>query len=248
MWYNRSCHSHAGTRLCFSSKSRLSVPRSHDCDKREKQQVGGSLIRGTMKQCSRCDKIKPLSEFKKNKSRKNGIDSWCKECHRASCRKYIEINRETIREKARKWRKDNGEKKREYDRRWNEANQEKERERKRKWVEDNREKVRAINREYGRSHPDKVLARITNRRARKNGNGGRITASDRRWLMEFYEHTCLCCGRREPEIQLELDHVVPLAIGGHNAIENAQPLCKMCNSSKGTKHIDYRPMWEGRLF
>jgi hypothetical protein len=48
MWYNSSCHSHAGARFVFSSNSRLSVSRSHDCDKHEKQQVGGSLIRGTM--------------------------------------------------------------------------------------------------------------------------------------------------------------------------------------------------------
>ena len=31
-----------------------------------------------------------------------------------------------------------------------------------------------------------------------------------------------------------------MTMGGKNVIENAQPLCKPCNSSKGTKYVDYR--------
>lgn len=39
---------------------------------------------------------------------------------------------------------------------------------------------------------------------------------------------------------LTLDHVLPIAVGGSNTIDNAQPLCAMCNSIKGVQHIDYR--------
>jgi 5-methylcytosine-specific restriction endonuclease McrA len=48
----------------------------------------------------------------------------------------------------------------------------------------------------------------------------------------------LCCGR--PDVKLTQDHVVPLARGGSNLIDNIQPLCASCNSSKGTQTIDYR--------
>lgn len=65
-------------RFCFSTKSRLSVRVSHDCGKREKQQVGGFLIRGKMKICTKCHIEKPLSEFYKKD--KKHLKSYCKSC------------------------------------------------------------------------------------------------------------------------------------------------------------------------
>jgi hypothetical protein len=50
MWYNHSCHSPVESAFLFLSNSRLSVRVPQDCDKLEKRQVGGSLIRGTMKE------------------------------------------------------------------------------------------------------------------------------------------------------------------------------------------------------
>lgn len=60
-------------------------------------------------------------------------------------------------------------------------------------------------------------------------------------LVNQYDHTCLCCGRREPDIKLTVDHVIPISLGGSNSIDNIQPLCQSCNSKKRAKHIDFRP-------
>lgn len=35
-------------------------------------------------------------------------------------------------------------------------------------------------------------------------------------------------------------HVIPLAKGGENTVENMQPLCRNCNSAKGVDNADYR--------
>ena len=52
-----------------------------------------------------------------------------------------------------------------------------------------------------------------------------------------YGKVCLCCGSDK---NISLDHVIPVVSGGQNEINNMQPLCKSCNSRKGTQTIDYR--------
>lgn len=56
-------------------------------------------------------------------------------------------------------------------------------------------------------------------------------------VFEMYGHKCLCCGTYE---DISIDHIVPVAKGGGNDIENLQPLCRSCNSKKRCKIIDYR--------
>ena len=50
----------------------------------------------------------------------------------------------------------------------------------------------------------------------------------------FAEHGAICahCGVTE---NLTIDHIIPLAKGGTNDLDNLQPLCKSCNSSKGAR-------------
>lgn len=58
-------------------------------------------------------------------------------------------------------------------------------------------------------------------------------------LLTFYGARCMKpdCGATE---RLELDHVVPLSIGGDHTLANAQILCKTCNISKMCQTRDYR--------
>ena len=54
-----------------------------------------------------------------------------------------------------------------------------------------------------------------------------------------YNLTCPSCKRREPEIKLTEDHIIPLSKGGSDNIENIQPLCRNCNCKKYNKIIKY---------
>lgn len=47
---------------------------------------------------------------------------------------------------------------------------------------------------------------------------------------------CLRCGG----LEITKDHIVPLARGGTNSLSNLQPLCRSCNSWKGTRTLDLR--------
>jgi 5-methylcytosine-specific restriction endonuclease McrA len=201
----------------------------------------------SQKRCSKCGEWKDRSEFSRNKNNKDGCHHYCKVCggkqvmssraknfdtyqaYQKEYRKkhpeikdkdrvrrvqYYQKNKEELKRKSSEWRK----KHLDYYRRKN-----------KEWHAKNIEAARAL-----------ALVRWWNRFVREKTNGGKFTKNEWFDLKKKYNYTCLCCKRREPEIKLTIDHVVPIVSGGKNVIENIQPLCKSCNSSKGTKYIDYR--------
>lgn len=53
--------------------------------------------------------------------------------------------------------------------------------------------------------------------------------------------TCRKCGVKGKDIILECDHVIPLADGGSNDLDNLQTLCVKCHDVKSYGHITDRP-------
>ena len=98
-----------------------------------------------------------------------------------------------------------------------------------------------IHRRWKKANPDACRAMGNNRRTRLAGNGGSYTAQEWIDLKAFYGNRCLMCNRPESEVLLTFDHVIPVLHGGTSDISNAAPLCKSCNSKKGTKTLDLRP-------
>jgi len=47
-----------------------------------------------MKTCSKCKTTKPLTEFNKTKSNKDGLSFYCKVCNRKTSRQYREKNKD----------------------------------------------------------------------------------------------------------------------------------------------------------
>ena len=86
-------------------------------------------------------------------------------------------------------------------------------------------------------HPEVSKASQARRRTRKSKAGGTFTAKQFMTLCTLYEYKCLCCHKKKP---LEADHIISIAKGRTSNISNIQPLCRSCNSRKGTKTIDYR--------
>ena len=67
-----------------------------------------------------------------------------------------------------------------------------------------------------------------------------LTASDctltrAQWIeiKEKYNHKCAYCHRQMT--RLEMDHVIPLSLGGMHTAENVVPACRTCNASKGNR-------------
>lgn len=91
-----------------------------------------------MKTCSGCGQEKLREEFSKNKTTKDGLQNWCRECQRESARRYYEEHSEKIKEKSRCYRKEHLEKRKKYQRRYYEEHLEKVKEANCRWREENR--------------------------------------------------------------------------------------------------------------
>jgi len=131
------------------------------------------------------------------------------------------------------------EKKKEVDRAYKQRPDIKEKERIKKAGKDYKNKKNASMREYYRRNKEYYKRKCQERRLRLLEADGSHTLGEWENTKAQYNWTCPCCGRREPEIKLTEDHIIPLSRGGSDNIENIQPLCKDCNCAKATKTTKY---------
>ena len=106
--------------------------------------------------CSRCKETKPTNEFHKDKSRKDGLFSYCKSCAKENSRKWKEANKEKEKENVRRWRETNPEKVKENRRKWRKENPKKTKESGRKWYKANIEKAKEDSRKRYEANFKKV--------------------------------------------------------------------------------------------
>jgi len=159
----------------------------------------------------------------------------CRTCHNLQVRKWRQANPEKQPEYVQKWKDNNPEKLKTIRLKYKKISTKKEKPARND--KETIEKRRQYVSKYTSSNKDKRRALKQKRRALVMGNGGEFTPKEWRELCESNNYKCLCCGRTE---KLSADHVLPLSKGGPSNIDNIQPLCRPCNSSKGNKHIDYR--------
>ena len=68
-------------------------------------------------------------------------------------------------------------------------------------------------------------------------NGGHTAKEWREMLAEF-DHRCVRCERKGGF--MSKDHIIPVAMGGMDTIDNIQPLCRKCNRTKGSETTDWK--------
>ena len=67
-----------------------------------------------------------------------------------------------------------------------------------------------------------------------------MTSKLRAYIKQRDNYTCCQCGNsihKEPNLLLEVDHIIPIAKGGFTLENNLQTLCWKCNRRKGTKLV-----------
>lgn len=117
------------------------------------------------------------------------------------------------------------------------------RERRQKWRERNAEKVAAQGAARFRARRDDIV-----RRRRESGQAVMHAAARRARLagafvedvhplvvLEAFDGTCGICGEDVDPLNFEVDHIVPLALGGEHSYANTQPAHGECNRRKGAR-------------
>lgn len=211
------------------------------------------------KACSKCGLEKPVTDYYVKVRATGCLFRWCKACHsRTRKEKYLANHLEEkakARERGRRYYRERPEVFAEAQRRYRKkhpgliAARRRERYRndpdyRRRVVEgvrDYRERNPEANREAARrdyqANRERYYANNHRRRARLKGAGGCHTAAEWEEVKRRQGYRCLDCGKREPEIRLHRDHVVPVSRGGTNDAGNLAARCKSCNSRKGARLI-----------
>lgn len=147
--------------------------------------------------------------------------------------------------KSKKWKISTNYDEAQYKRKYRKANPEKQPEVDRRYRAKHPEKVKATLARWKRENPERarMLGRVgsANRRARKATNGGTFTIADIEALHSRQNGACAVCLSTEA---LEIDHILPILLGGSSDPSNLQLLCQPCNRSKGSKHPD---VWRAEL-
>lgn len=169
------------------------------------------------KACSRCQQMLPLTFYFKHPTNRDGLQSWCKECHRIRKIANRENNRELYRAASR--------------RRYS-ANPEAGRQRALEYRLQNPEKVKEMFKRWSTENPEKARERGARRRARIEKNGiFKILDKEKKRLVSG---PCFYCGAKG---KMELDHVIPVARGGRHSIGNLVSACQKCNNRKRTAYV-----------
>jgi hypothetical protein len=74
------------------------------------------------KRCPTCETVKPLSEFHKNRTKKDGHAAICRICKKPHDKNWLDNNRERARANSSAWKQDNPERQAAYNSTWRKHN------------------------------------------------------------------------------------------------------------------------------
>ncbi len=173
-----------------------------------------------VKKCSQCGHEKPLSEFNKQASNRDGLRYDCRDCSKATKRRYRAAHKEEIKAKYREWYLENREKSLANRRAYHAAHRDSEIERYRTYRQKHPGRVKEYFLSYCAANPEKYAARRALCRAVA---AGRIQKPGH----------CLTCGR-----------VVDRIEGHHEDYSKHLEVKWMCRRCHGARHRELRRLSE----
>ena len=174
--------------------------------------------------CNKCGEDKPVAEFHKRKSARDGLQYRCKPCARIANASLKVSNPARTRASKAKYYADNGGRMRAASA---------------KYYADNVGKLRASGAAWYAANREKSRIYKQNRRVKKKEVGGNLSPDLAAKLFKLQKGKCVCCGLPLGN-DYHLDHIMPLKLGGTNTDDNMQLLRATCNMQKQAKHpVDF---------
>jgi len=198
----------------------------------------------TNKKCKLCNKVfkanSPAHIYCGNREAKKGCSYSNRKKYYHSSKykkykiKYSEKNTEKLAKLQSNWRKLQRELNTDYIKRQRALS--------RKYCKENKKKLQKYQIEYRKKNRDKILEYNRKRLLLKKNISGQHTKQEWEDLKKHNYNKCAQCGIKEKELKkiwkhtnfnkLTKDHIIPISLGGTDFIDNIQPLCISCNSSK----------------
>lgn len=218
------------------------------------------------KTCTKCNEIKPLTEFYKRKSVPSGRMSACIPCERSRGKDHYEKNKDALTEKhiayyqsnrekmaikQKQYRETNKETISEYQKSFYQKNKEKVLERSRRRYTTKKEEVLKNQKNYRKDNPEKLRSHSRRYRAAILNNG--VQKYTEQEVLSTYGTACSVCtteidmtaprrtGRPGWENGLHIDHLIPISKGGPDTLENVRPTHAKCNLEKSAKLLTDGP-------
>lgn len=163
------------------------------------------------KKCTGCGEELDIELFRRDKYKKDGHSSKCRDCLSKKDKQYYAENSEHKKQVVKQYMKKTGE----YYR------------------------YKPYNHKYYISEKSKLnkRARDLKRRVLLKNNGcgvSYLNSNTIELIIEKYDRKCVYCGIDCIDIY-HIDHKIPISIGGDNSFDNLALSCPHCNLSKGSK-------------
>jgi len=195
-----------------------------------------------MKTCTKCKQLKSLDNFHKDKSRKDNLHCWCKDCVSKKDHNFYIKNREKIKINTKKWSRNNPQKTALSKKKWLIKNPTKRKIALNKYIKNNPGKQNLYNIE--RRKTDICFRLICNIRSRlcsaikrnqKSGSAVKDLGCSVKFLKKYLE------SQFKPDMSWEnygkcwhIDHIIPLSSFD---LTNREELLKACH------YTNLQPLW-----
>jgi hypothetical protein len=191
-----------------------------------------------MKLCCKCKTEKQDAEFYANKRMKDGLNSFCKDCHKAHGRVAKRLKRQDPAFRAieaakkKEYRSENRDAHKEYMKQWHATNANVQKKYRAKYRKENAQYFT----NYYAANKSKIFANTRKRQAA-------LMQRTPKWLdcVDYFEMECVyvyCGALRSTGLKYEVDHIVPLqgrVASGLHVPSNLQVISEFANRSKANR-------------